>query len=128
MPLVALGSPTFRDGSPPPLASSIRTDDQRAAPGNVTTPGAGVQQISQGPTTLTTTKQMLGPVASAARERLATMITAREELFASIDRASAALTRLASAQTADVPIVGELAALDAVETAKMNEWARSGRR
>jgi hypothetical protein len=64
-------------------------------------------------------------IVSAARQRLASMIAAREEISASIERTNAALTRLASQQTAEGPLVGELAALDAAEAAKMNDWARS---
>jgi hypothetical protein len=66
------------------------------------------------------------PIASAARQRLATLIATREEISAAIDRAQTALDRLASAQTIDGPIVGALAALDAAESAAMDAWARSG--
>jgi chromosome segregation ATPase len=63
---------------------------------------------------------------SAARQRLAEMIEARDEIAAKIESLQAALTRLASQQAAEGPLVGELAALDSAEAAKMNEWARSG--
>jgi hypothetical protein len=52
------------------------------------------------------------------------MIAAREEISASIDRANAALTRLASAQTADAPIVAEIQRLDAAETEAFSAWSR----
>jgi hypothetical protein len=52
------------------------------------------------------------------------MIAAREEISASIDRANAALTRLASAQTADSPIVAELQRLDSAETEAFSAWSR----
>lgn len=64
------------------------------------------------------------PTASAARHRLALMNAAREEISATIDRANASLTRLATAQTADAPIVAELQRLDSTETEAFAAWSR----
>jgi hypothetical protein len=61
---------------------------------------------------------------SAARLRLAEMIEAREKISASIKRTQISLDRLASAQTADEPLVAELQRLDAAETEAFAAWSR----
>lgn len=67
------------------------------------------------------------PIASPARQRLASLTAARDEISAAIDRATAALDRLISAQACQVPVVAELARLDTAESAAMAAWARRGR-
>jgi hypothetical protein len=52
------------------------------------------------------------------------MIAAREEISAKIESAQGALTRLASAQTAEAPLVAELQRLDALETEAFSAWSR----
>ena len=47
-------------------------------------------------------------IASPARERLASLIAARDEISASVDRAQTAIDRLASAQTIETPIFPRL--------------------
>jgi hypothetical protein len=71
-------------------------------------------------------KNRPAPPLSPARETLAALILARQEITATIEHAEAALGRLTGAQTIDSSIVGALAALDAAESAAMSAWARSG--
>ncbi len=70
-----------------------------------------------------TTNQQPAPM-SAARLRLTEMIAASQKISSSLDRANAALARLASAQTADAPIAAELQRLDSSETEAFSVWSR----
>lgn len=66
------------------------------------------------------------PIASAARERLASTIAARDEIAARIEDINVAEARLLSTPPTDSAAEAELAALDGTASLALTEWARSG--